>query len=53
MAGGRDSGSRSSGRIFRTIWRSPGISRVDIAESLGLDKSTVTNQVNRLIDLGL
>jgi predicted NBD/HSP70 family sugar kinase len=31
----------------------PNISRVDIAEKLGLDKSTVTNQVNRLIDLGL
>lgn len=44
---------RTAARIFRTVWRKPGISRVDIASSLGLDKSTVTNQVNRLIDLGL
>lgn len=44
---------RTAARIFRVVWRNPGISRVDIASSLGLDKSTVTNQVNRLIDLGL
>ena len=44
---------RTAARIFRIVWRNPGISRVDIASSLGLDKSTVTNQVNRLIDLGL
>jgi predicted NBD/HSP70 family sugar kinase len=53
VAGNRDSGSRSAGRIFRAIWRTPHISRVDIANTLGLDKSTVTNQVNRLISLGL
>jgi predicted NBD/HSP70 family sugar kinase len=47
------SGPRTAARIFRTVWRKPGISRVDIASSLSLDKSTVTNQVNRLIDLGL
>ncbi len=49
----KDSGSNTAARIFRTIWRRPRISRVGIADRLGLDKSTVTNQVNQLIDLGL
>lgn len=40
-------------RIVRTIWQHPRISRVGIAERLGLDKSTVTNQVSRLIELGI
>lgn len=53
MAGSKDSGLRSASRIFRSIWRSPNISRVEIAEKLSLDKSTVTNQVSRLIELGL
>ncbi len=43
----------TASRVFRTIWRSPRISRVGIAERLGLDKSTVTNQVSRLIEMGL
>lgn len=43
----------TAARIFRTIWRKPRISRVAIAERLGLDKSTVTNQVNHLLELGL
>lgn len=43
----------TAARIFRTIWRRPRISRVGIADRLGLDKSTVTNQVNQLIELGL
>ncbi len=49
----RGSETRTAARIFRVVWRKPGISRVDIASSLGLDKSTVTNQVSRLIELGL
>jgi predicted NBD/HSP70 family sugar kinase len=53
VARGKDSGSRTAARVFRAIWRNPHISRVEIAESLDLDKSTVTNQVNRLIELGL
>jgi predicted NBD/HSP70 family sugar kinase len=53
VAGSRDAGARSASRIFRAVWRTPNISRVDIADMLGLDKSTVTNQVNRLIDLGI
>jgi predicted NBD/HSP70 family sugar kinase len=46
-------GSTSAARIVRTIWQNPRISRVGIAERLGLDKSTVTNQVARLMDIGL
>lgn len=45
--------SNTAARVFRTIWRNPRISRVGIAERLGLDKSTVTNQVCHLIELGL
>jgi predicted NBD/HSP70 family sugar kinase len=48
-----DIGSNTASRIFRTIWRNPRISRVGIAERLNLDKSTVTNQVNHLIELGI
>jgi predicted NBD/HSP70 family sugar kinase len=40
-------------RIVKTIWQHPRISRVGIAERLGLDKSTVTYQVNRLIERGI
>ncbi len=43
----------SASRIFRTVWKHPGISRIAIAKRLNLDKSTVTNQVNHLIDIGL
>ncbi len=53
MASTKTTGPRTASRIFKTIWRSPNISRVEIASKLGLDKSTVTNQVNRLIDFGL
>ncbi|HOX31069.1 MAG TPA: ROK family transcriptional regulator [Spirochaetales bacterium] len=45
--------TQTAARIVRTIWQNPRISRVDIAEHLGLDKSTVTNQVSRLIALGI
>ncbi len=36
--------------VTRTIWRSRGISRVQIADELGLYRSTVTNIVSTLID---
>jgi predicted NBD/HSP70 family sugar kinase len=39
--------------VVRTIWQHPRISRAGIAERLGLDKSTVTYQVNRLIEQGI
>ncbi len=53
MARIKESGSRTTARIFRAVWRNSPISRIQIAESLDLDKSTVTNQINRLIELGL
>ncbi|WP_422481336.1 ROK family transcriptional regulator [Pleomorphochaeta sp. DL1XJH-081] len=36
--------------ITRTIWQNPGISRVEIADMLGLYRSTVTNIVSSLIE---
>lgn len=36
--------------VTRTIWNRPGISRVEIADQLGLYRSTVTNIINALID---
>jgi hypothetical protein len=40
-------------RILRTIWLNKGISRIEIAKMLNIDKSTVTNIVNKLINLGI
>lgn len=40
-------------RIVRTLWQYPNISRAEIASHLGLDKSTVTVEVNNLIQQGL
>lgn len=48
-----NSGKGTTSRIFRSIWRNPGISRIDIAKLLELDKSTVTNQVCFLMESGL
>jgi predicted NBD/HSP70 family sugar kinase len=53
MPRGTGAGPNTAARIVRTIWQNPRISRVGIAERLSLDKSTVTNQVSRLIDMGL
>ncbi len=53
MPRGRGAGPNTAARIVRTIWQNPRISRVGIAERLGLDKSTVTNQVGRLIEIGI
>ncbi len=53
MPRGTGAGPNTAARIVRTIWQNPRISRVGIAERLGLDKSTVTNQVARLIEIGL
>ena len=53
MARTGDSGKRTTSRIFRAIWRNPGISRIDLAKLLDLDKSTVTNQVCFLLESGL
>lgn len=40
-------------RILRLIWQKNGISRVEIAAQLGLDKSTVTKIVAALVDVGI
>lgn len=48
-----DQWTRTATRIFRTIWRNPNISRIDLAKKLGLDKSTVTKQVACLLENGL
>jgi len=53
MPRGRGSGPNTAARIVRTIWQNPRISRVGIAERLDIDKSTVTNQVSRLIGAGI
>jgi predicted NBD/HSP70 family sugar kinase len=53
MPRGSGVGQNTAARIVRTIWQNPRISRVGIAERLGLDKSTVTNQVSRLIEIGM
>jgi predicted NBD/HSP70 family sugar kinase len=50
---GNGAGPSTAARIVRTIWQNPRISRVDIADRLGLDKSTITYQVSRLIEMGL
>lgn len=36
--------------VAQTIWRKPGISRIDIARDLNLYRSTVTNIIQTLID---
>lgn len=40
-------------RILRLIWQKRGISRVEIALALGIDKSTVTKIVSSLDEIGL
>lgn len=40
-------------RILRLIWQKSGISRVEIATELGIDKSTVTKIVSSLEEIGL
>ncbi|MDD1794483.1 ROK family transcriptional regulator [Enterovibrio sp. ZSDZ42] len=39
--------------ILNSLWQSPGVSRIDMATKLGLDKSTVTKAVNHLLDIGM
>ncbi|HNX73138.1 MAG TPA: ROK family transcriptional regulator [Spirochaetales bacterium] len=48
-----DKRTRTAARIFRAVWRNPGVSRIDLAKMLDLDKSTVTNQVAALLTRGL
>ena len=47
------SGHTNTARVLRMIWLSRGISRTELARALRLDKSTVTNIVSQLIDIGI
>ncbi|MFO7730577.1 MAG: ROK family transcriptional regulator [Spirochaetia bacterium] len=40
-------------RIMREIWVSRETSRIEIARNLDLDKSTISNNVNELLELGI
>jgi predicted NBD/HSP70 family sugar kinase len=40
-------------RVLRAIWLNKEISRIKIAKKLGLDKSTVSNIVSHLLELGV
>lgn len=42
--------TRNDTRIVRTLWQYPNLSRAELATRLGLDKSTVTLEVARLIE---
>jgi predicted NBD/HSP70 family sugar kinase len=48
-----DSMTINLSRVLRLIWREGSISRSLIARNLGLDKSTVTDIVSKLLDTGL
>ena len=48
-----DTRTNTAARVLRCVWKHPKSSRVSIAERLGLDKSTVTNQVNALLERGI
>jgi len=43
----------TSSKIVREIWKNPGMSRSGLAQKMGLDKSTLTNHVGRLAEIGL
>ncbi len=43
----------NTARVLRLVWRNPGISRIETAERLGLNPSTVTNIVAELLSRGL
>ena len=42
----------NTSRVLRSIWLNKGISRIEIANSLDLDKSTISNIVSELIKIG-
>lgn len=39
--------------VIETLWRCPGLSRVDLADLLNVDKSTLSRNTGRLIDAGM
>ena len=46
-------GDLNIARVLRLVWQIKGISRIEIAQQLGLDKSTVTKIVFSLEDIGI
>jgi predicted NBD/HSP70 family sugar kinase len=46
-------GDLNISRVLRLIWQRKGISRIEIAQHLGIDKSTVTKIVSALEDIGI
>lgn len=40
-------------RVLRSIWKGPGISRTDLASTHGIDKTTVSQIVSELSDVGI
>ncbi|MDA3850907.1 MAG: ROK family transcriptional regulator [Spirochaetaceae bacterium] len=53
MPANQRSGQLNTSRLLREIWQYQGLSRIDLARRLDLDKSTVTLLVNPLIEQGL
>lgn len=43
----------NTARILNSLWQTPGVSRVEMAAKLDLDKSTVTKTVNHLLEIGM
>lgn len=46
-------GDLNISRVLRLIWQMKGISRIEIAQQLGIDKSTVTKIVTALEEIGI
>jgi len=46
-------GDLNISRVLRLIWQLKGISRIEIAQQLGIDKSTVTKIVSSLEEIGI
>ncbi len=46
-------GDLNISRVLRLIWQKKGISRIEIAQQLGIDKSTVTKIVSSLEEIGI
>lgn len=46
-------GDLNLSRVLRLIWQVKGISRIEIADRLGIDKSTVTKIASTLQDIGI
>ena len=43
-------GNQNTARVLHLLWQKPGISRIEMADQLGLNRSTVTIIVNELLE---